>query len=83
MKGALEPNTSIPRRPDEVPHPVFILALATTVSAFTGPATFFVPNGGAGTCGHTIHSGDFAVALNPSDYARGAHCGKAISITCA
>ncbi|KAJ7607679.1 hypothetical protein FB45DRAFT_1011200 [Roridomyces roridus] len=58
-----------------------ILALATAVSAFTGPATFLLPTGKAGTCGYAISSGDFAVALNPSDYASGAHCGKAISVT--
>ncbi|KAH9942264.1 RlpA-like double-psi beta-barrel-protein domain-containing protein-containing protein [Epithele typhae] len=49
------------------------------VQAFNGDATFYEPNGGTGACGHPIQNTDFAVALNPTQYAGGANCGRTIT----
>ncbi|KAJ7176073.1 riboflavin-aldehyde forming enzyme [Mycena crocata] len=66
--------------------PASFLALAGAVSGAalvprtTGRTTFYDPNGGFGACGSPIQNGDFAVALNPVDYAGGAHCGQNINV---
>ncbi|KAK7685464.1 hypothetical protein QCA50_011328 [Cerrena zonata] len=52
-------------------------ASISSVSAFTGDATFFFP--GLGACGQTNTAADFIVALSPSEYAGGAHCFQRIS----
>ncbi|KAJ6579235.1 RlpA-like double-psi beta-barrel-protein domain-containing protein-containing protein [Mycena vulgaris] len=59
------------------------LALATGVSATTGPArpaTFYDPDGNFGACGTHIQNGDFAVPLSSANYAGGAHCGQRLNV---
>ncbi|GJJ09292.1 hypothetical protein Clacol_003514 [Clathrus columnatus] len=46
-----------------------------------GQATFFFQNGGTGACGQKHSDNDFIVALETTEYANGAHCGKTIAIT--
>ncbi|KAG6861159.1 hypothetical protein C0995_003168 [Termitomyces sp. Mi166 len=46
---------------------------------YSGKATWF--NVGLGSCGQTNVDSDYIVALNPSTYAGGAHCGKKIRVT--
>ncbi|KAG6866385.1 hypothetical protein C0991_004668 [Blastosporella zonata] len=46
---------------------------------YTGRATYFEV--GLGSCGQTNVDSDYIVALNPTTYAGGAHCGKKIQIT--
>ncbi|KAG5642125.1 hypothetical protein DXG03_003597 [Asterophora parasitica] len=61
------------------------LALAAPTSSnivardFTGRATYFEV--GLGSCGWTNVDTDYIVALSPSTYAGGVHCGKQITIT--
>ncbi|KAJ6569728.1 RlpA-like double-psi beta-barrel-protein domain-containing protein-containing protein [Mycena vulgaris] len=61
------------------------LALAVAVSGSllprtTGRTTFYDPGGNFGACGRPIQDSEFAVALNPTDYANGAHCGQNINV---
>ncbi|KAJ7642028.1 RlpA-like double-psi beta-barrel-protein domain-containing protein-containing protein [Roridomyces roridus] len=58
-----------------------LFALAVTVSATTGPATFYTPGGALGACGTPIQDTDFAVALTAPNYDSGAHCGQTITVT--
>ncbi|KAK0457326.1 RlpA-like double-psi beta-barrel-protein domain-containing protein-containing protein [Desarmillaria tabescens] len=59
-----------------------IVALSiSVVSAFTGPATFYDPNGLIGACGNPLQNSDLIVALSISQYAGGAHCGTQISVS--
>ncbi|KAG6920167.1 hypothetical protein DXG01_004935 [Tephrocybe rancida] len=72
---------------------IFAACLALFFSAFTlaaptsdlekrdysGRATYFYV--GLGSCGQTNIDSDYIVALNPTTYAGGAHCGKKIQIT--
>ncbi|KAG6836559.1 hypothetical protein H0H93_006786 [Arthromyces matolae] len=46
---------------------------------YTGKATWFYV--GLGSCGETNVDTDYIVALNPTMYASGSHCGKQIQIT--
>ncbi|KAJ7128324.1 RlpA-like double-psi beta-barrel-protein domain-containing protein-containing protein [Mycena epipterygia] len=57
------------------------LPLAATVSATSGPATFYLPGGGTGACGNSIQNSDFSVALSSVNYDNGAHCGQDITVT--
>ncbi|KAJ7864242.1 hypothetical protein B0H14DRAFT_2440751 [Mycena olivaceomarginata] len=50
-------------------------------TSHTGIATYYYPNGGLGSCGWAIQNSDFAVALNPTDAAGGAHCGQTATVT--
>ncbi|KAJ7142617.1 RlpA-like double-psi beta-barrel-protein domain-containing protein-containing protein, partial [Mycena epipterygia] len=43
-------------------------------------ATFFIPGGAFGACGHPIQNTDFAVALSSANYAGGAHCGQDVTV---
>ncbi|KAF5380417.1 hypothetical protein D9615_004720 [Tricholomella constricta] len=62
----------------------FALTLAAPTSElrtrdFGGKATYFAV--GLGSCGQQNVDSDYIVALNPSTYAGGAHCGKQLRIT--
>ncbi|KAI1125673.1 RlpA-like double-psi beta-barrel-protein domain-containing protein-containing protein [Nemania abortiva] len=51
---------------------------SSVAAAGTGDMTWFHP--GLGACGQTDNDGSPVVALNPTDYANGAHCGQWITI---
>ncbi|KAK7749111.1 hypothetical protein SLS62_008398 [Diatrype stigma] len=55
---------------------------ASTVAAYSGDMTYFYPRGvkGLGACGGTNNQGDAVVALSPSEYSGGSHCGQWITI---
>ncbi|KAG6809305.1 hypothetical protein H0H92_000763 [Tricholoma furcatifolium] len=60
------------------------VTLATPVHTFpkrdfSGRATYFEV--GLGSCGKTNVDSDYIVALNPTTYAKGVHCGKQVRIT--
>ncbi|KAJ7622231.1 RlpA-like double-psi beta-barrel-protein domain-containing protein-containing protein [Roridomyces roridus] len=61
-----------------------VLCLATGGSSGSGSingiATYYDPNGGFGACGNVLTNDMFVAALNPGDYASGAHCGRTISV---
>ncbi|KAL0961551.1 hypothetical protein HGRIS_006490 [Hohenbuehelia grisea] len=65
-------------------HLIKAVALATTifleVSAFTGRASFYDPNG-VGACGIFNNPSDFVVAITPGHWANGAHCGRTVTVT--
>ncbi|KAG5636578.1 hypothetical protein H0H81_007586 [Sphagnurus paluster] len=48
-------------------------------AGFTGRATYFEV--GLGSCGQSSANAEYIVALNPSTYASGSHCGQQIQIT--
>ena len=54
-------------------------ALVTAVTA--NRASFYIPNNNKGACGTPIDNEAWAVALPPSSYENGAHCGKEIRIS--
>ncbi|PBK90507.1 hypothetical protein ARMGADRAFT_1111869 [Armillaria gallica] len=61
----------------------FIAALTLSVSlvtALTGEATWYTPNGGVGACGAPMQNSDHIVALSSNQYAGGAHCWKYIGV---
>ncbi|KAJ7616568.1 RlpA-like double-psi beta-barrel-protein domain-containing protein-containing protein [Roridomyces roridus] len=59
----------------------FLALAVASVSAISGPATFYDPEGGLGACGSPIQENDFSVALTAPNFASGAHCGQPITVT--
>ncbi|KAF9029467.1 barwin-like endoglucanase [Hymenopellis radicata] len=60
-----------------------LLALATLISAasaFSGDATYYLPNGGYGACGQKLQNSDHVVALSSAQYNNGANCGRHIKV---
>ncbi|KAI0640560.1 RlpA-like double-psi beta-barrel-protein domain-containing protein-containing protein [Trametes meyenii] len=57
-------------------------AFVSGAQAFTGDATFYHPQAGgqAGACGSHNKDSELVVALNPTQYAKGAHCFNHISV---
>ena len=45
-------------------------------------ATYYLPNGAIGACGHPIQNNDLAVALGSSQYSGGSNCGRRINVHC-
>ncbi|KAJ7692154.1 hypothetical protein B0H17DRAFT_1062075 [Mycena rosella] len=55
-----------------------LAAFVAAASAVTDQASIFTPGGLPGRCGRDIQNSDLAVALSPTNYANGAHCGQVI-----
>ncbi|PBK97589.1 hypothetical protein ARMGADRAFT_1027076 [Armillaria gallica] len=53
---------------------------AGMVNAFTGNATWYLPNGRVGACGAPLQNVDDVVALSSNRYAGGVHCWKHIGV---
>ncbi|KIK05127.1 hypothetical protein K443DRAFT_374652 [Laccaria amethystina LaAM-08-1] len=59
-----------------------LLALCVKgATAFSGPATYFTPNGIVGSCGTAIQNSDFSVALDIAQFGIGAPCGRSVQVS--
>ncbi|KAJ8095001.1 hypothetical protein PM082_010219 [Marasmius tenuissimus] len=63
--------------------PTAVHALLTSVglvTAYSGDATWYQPNGGYGACGYKLQNSDMIVALPRGHYANGGKCNKHLTV---